>query len=103
MRLGGFVEKQDGLRLDFTGQRLIFGSRLGTEGNCRLPSKRLCLKRVHISSHVCDTHFSFRRKNRSMDPEYKNQKEASVSLLSGGGIWEINHVTLVAPVGAALF
>lgn len=35
---------------------------------------------------------------RDMTPEYKAEKEASVSLLGGGGIWEINHVTLVAPV-----
>jgi len=33
-----------------------------------------------------------------MTPEYKAEKEASVSLLGGGGIWEINHVTLIAPV-----
>jgi len=33
-----------------------------------------------------------------MTPEYKAEKEASVSFLGGGGIWEINHVTLVAPV-----
>lgn len=36
--------------------------------------------------------------NGSMTPEYKAQKEASVSFLGGGGIWEINHVALVAPV-----
>ena len=33
-----------------------------------------------------------------MTPEYKADKEASVSHLGGGGVWEINHVTLVAPV-----
>jgi hypothetical protein len=33
-----------------------------------------------------------------MTPEYKAEKEASVSLLGGGGIWEINLVTSVAPV-----
>jgi hypothetical protein len=33
-----------------------------------------------------------------MTPEYKAEKEASVSFLGGGGIWEINYVTLVAPV-----
>ena len=33
-----------------------------------------------------------------MTPEYKAEKEAHVSQLSGGGIWEINYVTLVAPV-----
>ena len=33
-----------------------------------------------------------------MDPEYKAAKEAHVSLLSGGGIWEINAVTCIAPV-----
>lgn len=33
-----------------------------------------------------------------MTPEYKAEKEASVSYLSGGGIWEINYVTLAAPV-----
>lgn len=33
-----------------------------------------------------------------MTPEYKAEKEASVSFLGGGGIWEINHVALVAPV-----
>ena len=34
-----------------------------------------------------------------MTPEYKAEKEAFVSFLSGGGIWEINAVTLAAPVG----
>lgn len=34
----------------------------------------------------------------SMDPSYKARKEAFVSNLSGGSIWEINAVTLVAPV-----
>lgn len=33
-----------------------------------------------------------------MTPEYKAEKEATISLLGGGGIWEINHVTLIAPV-----
>lgn len=36
-----------------------------------------------------------------MNADYKAEKEASVSLLSGGPIWEINHVTLVAPVRTA--
>lgn len=36
--------------------------------------------------------------NGRMTPEYKAEKEASVSFLGGGGIWEINHVALVAPV-----
>jgi hypothetical protein len=36
----------------------------------------------------------------TMTPEYKAEKIASVSHLDGGGIWEINHVTLVAPVRA---
>ena len=34
----------------------------------------------------------------TMTPEYKDAKIASVSFLGGGGIWEINCVTLVAPV-----
>lgn len=34
-----------------------------------------------------------------MDPSYKARKEAFVSGLTGGDIWEINAVTLVAPVG----
>ncbi|USW53750.1 Putative phosphatidylinositol anchor biosynthesis protein PIGW/GWT1 [Septoria linicola] len=38
-----------------------------------------------------------------MTPEYKAQKEASVSFLGGGGIWEINHVALVAPAAAFLW
>jgi phosphatidylinositol glycan class W len=34
-----------------------------------------------------------------MDPQsYKARKEAFVSNLTGGSIWEINQVTLVAPV-----
>jgi phosphatidylinositol glycan class W len=33
-----------------------------------------------------------------MTPEYKQAKEDFVSHFSGGGIWEINYVTLVAPV-----
>lgn len=33
-----------------------------------------------------------------MTPEYKAEKEASVSFLGGGGIWEINFVTVIAPV-----
>jgi phosphatidylinositol glycan class W len=33
-----------------------------------------------------------------MTPEYKAEKEAAVSYLGGGGKWEINFVTLVAPV-----
>ncbi|KAK5170896.1 Glucosaminyl phosphatidylinositol (GlcN-PI) nositol acylation protein [Saxophila tyrrhenica] len=35
-----------------------------------------------------------------MTPEYKAEKEASVSYLGGGNIWEINLVTLVAPAAA---
>ncbi|KAM3425411.1 GPI-anchored wall transfer protein [Cercospora zeina] len=38
-----------------------------------------------------------------MTPEYKAAKEASVSFLGGGGIWEINHVALVAPAAAFLW
>jgi phosphatidylinositol glycan class W len=38
-----------------------------------------------------------------MTPEYKAAKEASVSHLGGGGIWEINSVTFVAPAAAALW
>ncbi|KAI7161081.1 GPI-anchored wall transfer protein 1 [Hortaea werneckii] len=38
-----------------------------------------------------------------MDPEYKAAKEAHVSLLSGGGIWEINAVTCIAPAAALLW
>jgi hypothetical protein len=33
-----------------------------------------------------------------MTPEYKAEKEESVSYLGGGGMWEINFVTLIAPV-----
>lgn len=33
-----------------------------------------------------------------MTPEYKAEKEAFVSHLRGGGMWEINAVTLAAPV-----
>lgn len=33
-----------------------------------------------------------------MDPSYKARKEAFVSNLAGGSVWEINAVTLVAPV-----
>lgn len=33
-----------------------------------------------------------------MDPSYKARKEAFVSNLTGSSIWEINAVTLVAPV-----
>lgn len=36
-----------------------------------------------------------------MTPEYKAQKEAFVSHLSGGGMWEINAVTVAAPVSIA--
>jgi len=35
-----------------------------------------------------------------MTPDYKAEKEAHVSHLSGGGIWEINAVTTLAPVHA---
>ncbi|RMJ26409.1 hypothetical protein PHISP_02737 [Aspergillus sp. HF37] len=38
-----------------------------------------------------------------MDPSYKSRKEAFVSNLSGGSIWEINAVTLVAPVSVLLW
>ncbi|KAK5109333.1 hypothetical protein LTR62_007102 [Meristemomyces frigidus] len=38
-----------------------------------------------------------------MTPEYKAEKEASVSFLQGGGIWEINFVTVIAPVAALLW
>ncbi|KAK4503447.1 hypothetical protein PRZ48_004362 [Zasmidium cellare] len=38
-----------------------------------------------------------------MTPEYKAEKIASVSHLGGGGIWEINHVALVAPAAALLW
>ncbi|KAK3049275.1 Glucosaminyl phosphatidylinositol (GlcN-PI) nositol acylation protein [Extremus antarcticus] len=38
-----------------------------------------------------------------MTPEYKAEKEAAVSYLGGGNIWEINHVTLVAPAAALLW
>jgi len=37
-----------------------------------------------------------------MTPEYRAEKEASVSFLGGGGIWEINYVTVIAPVWLAL-
>ena len=37
-----------------------------------------------------------------MDPNYKARKEAFVSDLAGGSIWEINAVTLVAPVSTVL-
>lgn len=37
-----------------------------------------------------------------MTPEYKAEKEASVSFLGGGGIWEINYVTVIAPVSPAV-
>ena len=37
-----------------------------------------------------------------MTPEYKAEKEASVSFLGGGGIWEINYVTVIAPVSTAV-
>ena len=33
-------------------------------------------------------------------PEYKAAKIANVSHLDGGGLWEINFVTLAAPVRA---
>ncbi|KAK4543891.1 hypothetical protein LTR36_004665 [Oleoguttula mirabilis] len=38
-----------------------------------------------------------------MTPEYKAEKEASVSFLGGGGIWEINAVTFIAPAAAFLW
>jgi len=33
-----------------------------------------------------------------MTPEYKAEKQASVTDLQGGGIWEINILTSLAPV-----
>ena len=39
-----------------------------------------------------------RWESAKMTPEYKAEKVAHVSFLGGGGIWEINYVTLVAPV-----
>lgn len=38
-----------------------------------------------------------------MTPEYKAEKAASVSHLGGGGIWEINFVSSVAPVRCTCF
>ncbi|KAK5121098.1 hypothetical protein LTR85_005582 [Meristemomyces frigidus] len=38
-----------------------------------------------------------------MTPEYRAEKEASVSFLGGGGIWEINAVTFLAPAAAFLW
>ncbi|KAK5134690.1 hypothetical protein LTR08_006205 [Meristemomyces frigidus] len=38
-----------------------------------------------------------------MTPEYKAEKEAAVSHLGGGGIWEINAVTFIAPAAAFLW
>lgn len=38
-----------------------------------------------------------------MTPEYKAAKEASVSFLGGGGIWEINGVTSIAPAALCLW
>ncbi|KAK0886969.1 Glucosaminyl phosphatidylinositol (GlcN-PI) nositol acylation protein [Friedmanniomyces endolithicus] len=38
-----------------------------------------------------------------MNAEYRAEKEASVSFLGGGGIWEINYVTVIAPVAAFLW
>lgn len=38
-----------------------------------------------------------------MEPSYKARKEAFVSNLSGGSIWEINAVTLVAPAAVLLW
>ncbi|KAF2766151.1 GPI-anchored wall transfer protein 1 [Teratosphaeria nubilosa] len=38
-----------------------------------------------------------------MTPEYKAEKEASVAYLSGGGVWEINFVTLIAPAAILLW
>ena len=37
-----------------------------------------------------------------MTPEYKAEKEAFVSHLSGGSIWEVNAVTFAAPVSYRL-
>lgn len=34
----------------------------------------------------------------NITPEYRAEKEAHVSYLHGGGIWEINFVTIIAPV-----
>lgn len=36
-------------------------------------------------------------------PNYKQLKEAHVSNLTGGSVWEINEVTLVLPVSRKLF
>jgi len=36
-----------------------------------------------------------------MTPEYRAEKAASVSHLGGGGIWEINFVSSIAPVRRA--
>lgn len=33
-----------------------------------------------------------------MTPDYKAEKKASVTDLQGGGIWEINILTFLAPV-----
>ncbi|KAH9826312.1 gpi-anchored wall transfer protein 1 [Teratosphaeria destructans] len=38
-----------------------------------------------------------------MTPDYKAEKEASVAYLSGGGVWEINFVTLIAPAAVFLW
>ncbi|KAK3071008.1 Glucosaminyl phosphatidylinositol (GlcN-PI) nositol acylation protein [Teratosphaeriaceae sp. CCFEE 6253] len=38
-----------------------------------------------------------------MTPEYRAEKEASINFLGGGGIWEINYVTAIAPVAAFLW
>lgn len=33
-----------------------------------------------------------------MTPDYKEEKKSSVTDLQGGGIWEINILTFLAPV-----
>lgn len=38
------------------------------------------------------------RVKAALRASYKKQKEAFVSNLNGGTLWEINNVTLVAPV-----
>ena len=80
-----------------------FGSLVREDPGCRLLSNVLKMGIPHFISSSRYTllyslvPFEWPRKYE-MTPEYKQEKVASVSHLSGGGIWEINHVTLVAPV-----